>query len=40
MGALQLGKDKKLNASIDSNYGFHMLHAYTTIWKERGMFNH
>ena len=37
MGALQLAKDKKLDASTNSNYGFHMLHAHTTNWKERGM---
>ena len=33
--ALQLGKDKKLNIYTDSKYGFHVLQAHVTIWKER-----
>ena len=37
MRALQLGKDKKLNMFTDSKYGFHVLHAYAAIWKEREM---
>lgn len=39
MGALQLEEGRKLNTSTDSDYGFHMLHAHTTIWKERNV-NH
>lgn len=31
MGALQLGKDKKLETFTDSKCGFHMLHTHAAI---------
>ena len=37
VGALQLGKDKKLNIDTVSKYGFRVLPAHAAIWKEKGM---
>lgn len=34
---LQLGKDKRLNDYIDSNYAFRVLYAHEAIWKEQGL---
>ena len=35
--ALELGTDKRVNIYTDSKYAYLVLHAPTTIWKERNL---
>ncbi|XP_053142475.1 protein NYNRIN-like isoform X1 [Hemicordylus capensis] len=35
--ALQLAQDQKVNIFTDSKYSFSVVHAHTTIWRERGL---